>query len=157
MKTITIALALAVAFTGVARAQEHPEHPTASKAKPEHTYTMDELEKAIVSDIKDAEKKNGGVYKIKDTESGNTLDLTLDHVHRERLARLDAKTYFACTDFKSSDGHTVDVDFFMKDNGKKLLMTDATVHKIDGKPRYNWKEKDGYWERVPVEKSQGTR
>ena len=36
-------------------------------------------------------------------------------------------------------------------------MTDATVHKIDGKPRYNWKEKDGYWERVPVEKSQGTR
>ena len=39
--------------------------------------------------------------------------MKLDRVHRERLARLDPKTYFAWTDFKSSEGHVVDVDFFM--------------------------------------------
>jgi hypothetical protein len=45
-----------------------------------------------------------------------------------------------------------DVDFFMKDDGKKLVMRDATIHKVDGKPRYNWQEKDRYWVRVPAEK-----
>ena len=46
----------------------------------------------------------------------------------------------------------------MKDNGEKLVMSDATIHKVDGKARYNWKEKDGYWVRVPVDKkAQGTR
>ena len=72
-------------------------------------------------------------------------------MHTERLARVDPKTYFACTDFKSDDNHTVDVDFFMKDNGEKLVLSDASIHKVDGKPRYNWKEKDGYWVKVPVE------
>lgn len=67
-------------------------------------------------------------------------------------SRAQPKTYFACTDFKSSDGHVVDVDFFMKDAGKKLVMRDATIHKVDGKPRYNWQEKDRYWVRVPAEK-----
>jgi hypothetical protein len=89
---------------------------------------------------------------MEDKDSGKTWTMKLDHVHRERLAQLDAKTYFACTDFKSSDGHTVDVDFFMKDDGKKLVMSDATIHKVDGKPRYNWQEKDGYWVRVPAGK-----
>jgi len=29
-------------------------------------------------------------------------------------------------------------------------MTDTTVHKVEGKPRYNWKEEDGLWKRVAV-------
>ena len=112
---------------------------------------MDELEKAITAEITTAQDKNDGWYQMKDTKTDQTLKMKLDHVHRERLSRLDAKTYFACTDFKTDDAHTVDVDFFMKDDGEKLVMSDATIHKIDGKPRYNWQEKDGYWVRVPVE------
>ena len=112
---------------------------------------MDELEKAITTEITTEQNKNGGWYKMEDPKTNQTLSMKLDHVHRERLAKLDAKTYFACPDFKTDDGHMVDVDFFMKDDGEKLVMSDATIHKIDGKPRYNWKEKDGYWERVPVE------
>jgi hypothetical protein len=38
----------------------------------------------------------------------------------------------------------------MKDKGGKLVMSDATVHKIDGKPRYNWEEKNGFWKKVPI-------
>ena len=131
--------------------QEHPEHPTDKKVeKPAHAYTMDELAAAITSDIEATQKKNGGWYTITDEKTGTTRNMKLDHVHRERLARIDPKTYFACTDFKTDDGHTVDVDFFMKDNGEKLVMTDSTIHKVDGVARYNWKEKDGYWVREPV-------
>jgi hypothetical protein len=149
-KTI-LAVAVAAAFALPALAQEHPEHPKDKpQAKTEHSYSMDDLAKAITSDIQTTQDKNGGVYKMEDKDANKTWSMKLDHVHRERLARIDPKTYFACTDFKSNDGHTVDVDFFMKDDGEKLVMSDATIHKVDGKPRYNWQEKDGYWVRVPV-------
>ena len=154
MKKTIIAILASAALSALAFAQEHPEHPKAKpadKTKAEHAYSMDELEKAITTEITTEQNKNGGWYKIEDPKTNQTLSMKLDHVHRERLAKLDAKTYFACTDFKTDDGHMVDVDFFMKDDGEKLVMSDATIHKIDGKPRYNWKEKDGYWERVPVE------
>ena len=131
--------------------QEHPEHPTDKKVqKPAHSYTMDELATAITSDIQATQDKNGGWYEMKDEKAATTRKMKLDHVHRERLAQIDPKTYFACTDFKTDDGHTVDVDFFMKDDGKQLVMSDATIHKVDGVARYNWKEKDGYWVREPV-------
>jgi hypothetical protein len=146
MKRIVILLLTAVFAAGFAFAQEHPEHPTNKKAE-KKGYTVDDLDKAIRAAI--AAKETNGIYQLKDGDK--TWDLKLDKVHRERLSRIDETTYFACTDFKSADNHTVDVDFFMKDEGGKLAMTDATLHKVDGKPRYNWKEKDGYWVRVPVE------
>ena len=160
MQKAILAITVAIAFAGAELAQEHPEHPKPKadqkkeqpKAKAEHAYSMDELEKAITSEIEATQNKNGGVYAMDDKANNKTWSMKLDHVHRERLSRLDPKTYFACTDFKSDDGHTVDVDFFMKDDGKKLVLSDATIHKVDGKPRYNWQEKDGYWVRVPVEK-----
>jgi hypothetical protein len=159
MKRGFLALGLTLTIFGVGFAQEHPEHPKADKKQPPpaaqspRAYSMDELEKAITADIEAKQKKNDGWYRMKDDKTGQTLKMKLDHVHRERLSKLDPKTYFACTDFKTADGHTVDVDFFMKDDGNKLVMTDSTVHKIDGKPRYNWAEKDGFWVRVPVGKS----
>ena len=155
MKTAILTLALSIVVAGSAFAQEHPEHPKsksgAKQEHPSHAYSMDELEKAITSEIETAQSSNDGWYKMEDKEDQKTWSMKLDHVHRERLAKLDPKTYFACTDFKSDDGHTVDVDFFMKDNGEKLVLSDATIHKVDGKARYNSKEKDGYWVRVPVE------
>jgi hypothetical protein len=147
--TILISLCVAVALAvAPARAQEHPEHPSdAPKAK---AFSVDDLEKSIKEAIAEKEKKDGGVFKLADKQTGKTWNLKLDKVHRERLARTNPHTFFACTDFKSSDGHLVDVDFFMKEKGDKLAMEDVTVHKVDGKPRYNWQEKDGYWVRVPV-------
>jgi len=145
MKRVVILLFAAVFAVGFAFAQEHPEHPTDKKAA-KKGYTMDDLDKAIRQAIADNSKD--GVYQVKDGDK--TWDLKLDKVHRERLARTDETTYFACTDFKSADDHTVDVDFFMKDDGQKLVLTDATLHKVDGQPRYNWQEKDGYWVKVPV-------
>ena len=149
MRSALIAIAFLLCSATLIIAQEHPEHPTNKPApKQQKAYTMDELDKAITAEILNAQKADG-FYHLKDGDK--TWNLKLDHVHKERLSRVDAKTYFACTDFKSDDNHTVDVDFFMKDNGQKLVLSDATLHKVDGKARYNWKEKDGYWVRVPVE------
>lgn len=145
---LPLLLAAAVATTAVI-AQEHPEHPEGKTAATK-AISIDDLEKSIKSAIATKEKSGGGYYRITDNVAKKTWLLKLDHVHRERLSRLDEKTYFACTDFKSADGHTVDVDFFMTEKDGKLVMSDATVHKIDGKPRYNWEEKNGFWKRVPV-------
>lgn len=132
-----------------AKAQEHPEHPEGKTAATK-AYSIDDLEAGIKAAIASKEKAGGGYYRLSDKTGRKTWLLKLDHVHRERLSRLDNKTYFACTDFKSKDGHTVDVDFFMKDKDGKLVMSDATIHKIDGKARYNWEEKNGFWKKVAI-------
>jgi hypothetical protein len=31
-----------------------------------------------------------------------------------------------------------------------MVMSDATVHKVDGKARYTWEEKGGFWKRVRI-------
>ena len=96
MKTAILTLALSIVVAGSAFAQEHPEHPKpksdAKQEHPSHSYTMDELEKAITSEIETAQASNGGSYKMEDKEAQKTWTMKLDHVHRERLAKLDATT-----------------------------------------------------------------
>jgi len=137
-------------------AKEHPEHPKSDKDKGEANaakkFSIDELETAIKRDVAVKEKAGGGYLKLKDPVTKKNWFLKLDHVHRERLSQLDAHTYFACSDFKSKDGHLVDVDFFEKEKDGKLEMSDMTIHKVDGKARYGWEEKNGFWMRVPVAK-----
>ena len=128
-------------------AQEHPEHPKSGKPK---AISVTDLENAIKADIAEKSKDTNGVFKLYDPELKKTWDLTLDRVHKDRLSKLSADTYFACVDMKDPSGKTVDVDFFLKSKDGKLEMTDTTVHKVEGKPRYNWKEEDGFWKRVPV-------
>ena len=145
-RKLSIALAVVSLLALNVVAQEHPEHPNSSKKAKDFSVT--DLEKRIKEDI--AEKSKDGVFKVEDPELHKTWDLKLDHVHTERLSKLNADTYFACVDMKDPNGKVIDVDFFLKSNGDKLEMTDTTIHKIEGKPRYNWKEEDGYWKRVPV-------
>ena len=137
-------------------ASEHPEHPQGDKAKSDENgskkFSIDGLESAIKRDVAVKEKAGGGYLALDDKVMNKTWLLKLDHVHRERLSQLDPHTYFACSDFKSKDGHLVDVDFFEKEKDGKLEMSDMTIHKVDGKPRYGWKEKNGFWKRVPVSK-----
>jgi hypothetical protein len=75
-------------------------------------------------------------------------DLALDlvKVHDDRLANLGGDKYFACVDMKGSDGTLYDIDFFM--NGNPSNVTETSVHKINGKPLYNWKEQGGIWKKT---------
>lgn len=38
----------------------------------------------------------------------------------------------------------------MENKNGKLVMEDVTIHKVNGQPRYNWEEKDGFWKRVAL-------
>jgi len=130
-----------------ASAQEHPqeEHPKAAKPVSKAT-----LEKAIKDQIAGKSKANGGKFAVDDPVLKKTWQLELVRVHTDKLTQIDEKTYFACVDFKADDGTPVDVDFYMKGDGGKLTLSDTTVHKVDGKARFNYEKKGNYWERVPV-------
>jgi hypothetical protein len=51
-------------------------------------------------------------------------------------------------DFKAADGTMVDVDFFLKKQGDRLVVAETSVHKVNGTARYNYEEKNGVWVRV---------
>ncbi|MBI5868442.1 MAG: hypothetical protein HZB43_09170 [candidate division Zixibacteria bacterium] len=137
--------------TGV-RAQEHPEHPEhPSQAKTEApAITMAALSQAIQDYVAKDSKLKGGYFLVFDSESKRVLQLKLAKVHEEKLASLGGGVYFACADFNSADTTLYDLDIFMKASGKRLETTEVAVHKVNGNPRYNWKEEGGIWKKQPV-------
>lgn len=162
MRTLSILTIIAYfSLVGFAYAQEHPEHPSKTKTKQEHpkaehpehptatkAISTADLESKI-REIIDQKSKDTGSLRLDDPVTKAVWMLKLDKVHTDRLTQLDPATYFACVDMIASNGRKVDVDFFLKDRGGKLEMTDMTVHKIDGVARYNWAEQC-YWKRVEI-------
>ncbi|MBT3269714.1 hypothetical protein HN371_21395 [Candidatus Poribacteria bacterium] len=113
--------------------------------------TKEALAVAIKAHIDAATEAQGGHFHIEDHKAGVQLTLNLDKVHEERLATLGDGVYFACSDFKATDGKMYDVDFFMADADEGLVMTELHVHKEDGVARYTWHENSGVWSRREVE------
>ena len=132
-------------------AQEHPEHPTKAAPKPKTEVTNETMAKAITDYVSQDAAMKGGYFLIYDTKAKKTLTLTLDKVHQDRLSQVDERLFFACSDFKSSDGKSYDLDFFMQGkeaaSGMELRVSEITIHKEDGKPRYSWYEEEGIWKR----------
>ena len=93
---------------------------------------------------KSADKKFHISYQRKD------LALDLIKVHDDRFSSLGGNKYFACVDMKGADGKVYDIDFFMVVQADKLTVTETAVHKINGKPLYNWKQEGGVWKKVKV-------
>lgn len=112
--------------------------------------TTESLAQGITSYVQAETARQGGAFPVNDPEQRTSLGLTLMTVHRERLSKLADGRYFACADFKGSDGHTYDVDVFMRRESTGLTPTDVIVHKQDGKARFNWVEQNGTWSQVPV-------
>jgi hypothetical protein len=126
--------------------QEHPEHPQAGGAK-KQVSTAD-ISAGIKKHITAETSKGGGKFPVK--YEGQDLALDLVKVHDDRLQDLGDGKYFACVDMKGTDGKTYDIDFFLTGQPGKMTVTETAVHKIDGKPLYNWKEENGKWNKVPV-------
>ena len=81
-----------------------------------------------------------------------TLQLELVRVHTEYLARLGPRRFFACVDLADVTGDVYDVDFFLEGEPAAMVVTETTVHKLNGKPYYAWQQAtDGTWHRVPAE------
>jgi hypothetical protein len=153
MIKLIMAVAIAIFFTPVAfvQAQEHPEHPKktgegAKKAAERQVSTAD-ISAGIKANI-ETETKKSSDRKFHVKHEGQDLALDLIRVHDDRLSDLGGGKYFACVDMKGTDGKTYDIDFFLTGQPGKMKVTDTSVHKIDGKPLYNWKEENGKWRKV---------
>ena len=125
---------------------EHPEHPKAGGAK-KQVSTAD-ISAGIKKHITTDTNKSDGKFHVK--YEGQDLALDLLKVHDDRLQDLGDGKYFACVDMKGTDGTMYDIDFFMAVRGSKLNITETSVHKINGKPLYNWKQDGGVWKKVKV-------
>ncbi len=160
---LIIATAIALFFTPAAMvlSQEHPEHPKKTTEQPkkggEHPKTGGAEKGVSTADISAGIKKNidGQSKKSADQKfhvkyEGQDLALDLVRVHDDRLSDLGGGKYFACVDMKATDGKTYDIDFFLTGQPGKMKVTETSVHKIDGKPLYNWKEENGKWQKVPA-------
>jgi hypothetical protein len=76
------------------------------------------------------------------------LALDLVTVHDDRLSNLGNGKYFACVDMKAADSTAYDIDFFLAGQPGAMKVTQTSVHKINGKPLYDWKEDKGVWRQV---------
>ena len=158
---IIVAASVASFFTPTIRVLavgEHPEHPRQQLQLPQTTRASQsstgtrEVSKADISTgikkhianqtKKSSDRKFHVKYKSKD------LALDLIKVHDDRLSNLGGGKYFACVDMKATDGITYDIDFFMNGQPDNMKVTETSVHKINGKPLYNWKEEGGVWKKV---------
>jgi transglutaminase-like putative cysteine protease len=82
---------------------------------------------------------------------GEELGLKLVKVHTEYLANLGPGEYFACVDLATDAGNVYDVDFFLGGEVGAMNVTETTIHKVNGKPLYVWKQKrNGTWEHRPA-------
>ena len=142
------AAAIALFFTPatVVFSQEHPEHPQAGGAA-KQVSTAD-ISSGIKKHINTETNKSDGKFHV--DYQGQDLALNLVKVHDDRLQDLGGGKYFACVDMKGTDGKTYDIDFFLTGQAGNMKVTDTSVHKIDGKPLYNWKEENGKWNKVPM-------
>lgn len=101
------------------------------------------IKKEIVTKSKKStDKKFHTEYKGKD------LALDLVKVHQDGVSSLGKGKYFACVDMKAADGTNYDIDFFMTGRPGAMKVTETSVHKVNGKPLYNWKEEGGVWKKV---------
>jgi transglutaminase-like putative cysteine protease len=82
------------------------------------------------------------------------LKLKLVKVHTEYLANLGHNRHFACVDLADVSGDVYDVDFFLKGTSGAMIVTETTVHKINGQPYYAWEQKkDKTWHRIPLDRA----
>jgi hypothetical protein len=156
---IIIAAAIALFFTPATAlfSQEHPEHAEHPKAGGEQPKKGGAAKQVSTADISAGIKKNIEIESKKSSDGkfhakyeGQDLALALVKVHDDRLQDLGGGKYFACVDMDGTDGKTYDIDFFLTGQPGKMKVTETSVHKIDGKPLYNWKEENGKWNKVPV-------
>jgi hypothetical protein len=154
-------IALLVAPVVPLGAQEHPRAPqqTQSQQLPQSTKGAPQaaMTEATTSNVSDGLKEFISGYAAKSPDKKFHIpfqrkDLALDlvKVHDDRFSSLGGNKYFACVDMKGTDGRLYDIDFFMVLQPGKLSVTQTSVHKINGKPLYNWKQEGGVWKKVKV-------
>ncbi len=131
-----------------------------SSAEEEKCTTLDTIPNVVTNDIKagiekhieDVSKASGGYFPI--TFDGKDMKLKLVRVHMEYLANLGPRRHFACVDLASEEGNVYDVDFFLSGDPGDMTVTETTVHKLNGRPFYLWREQEnGVWIHVDADEA----
>ena len=126
------------------------EHPSEHPAGEQSEVTTETIASAIEQHVEGKSKRDKGYFIVEDKKANKKLYLKLDKIHRERLSAIKKDRYFACVDFINKDGKSYDIDFFLKDTGKGLKVTETIVHKKEGKARYTWEKKGDFWVKKTV-------
>ena len=116
------------------------------------TIEIAEIEAGIKLFIEQKTVENGGIFPVKD--ENHDLKMKLVRIHTEYLSNLGPDSHFACVDLVDEKGDVYDVDFFMEGKPGQMTVTQTTVHKLNGKPFYSWKQRvDKTWYRMPLEQA----
>ncbi len=122
--------------------------PAGAAGASSNTVTAD-IQAGIERHIEEKTRLDGGFFRIPFDKK--ELKLKLVRVHTEYLANLGPRRNFACVDLADISGDVYDVDFFLSGDPGKMIVTETTIHKINGQPFYAWEQmEDGSWKRVPV-------
>ncbi|MFQ5960505.1 MAG: hypothetical protein ACE5MG_03845 [Candidatus Methylomirabilales bacterium] len=118
-------------------AQEHPGEVEEFKAW--------EIKAAIHTHINEKVKEGGGVIKIKDDKTGEELKLEFVRIHNP-VRKVKGEGYFACSDFRvqGEPEKLYDLDFWLKQEGDKLVITKTRIHKEPAKEGTTWVKKPRY-------------
>ena len=145
MKYIILIIGL-VNFLVAEHPTEHPsEHPTTVKSL---KLTISQLAESIEKYIQQDVELKGGFF-VFDVKNDEVLNLTLSKIHKERLSNIGNDTYFACADFKASNGKVYDLDVFMMGKSQDdFVVTEINVHKESGIARYGWQNHRGIWVKI---------
>ena len=166
---ILIAAAIASVVNPIVFAQEHPtggygggasnqlpsqrsgpNQPTTSQQQGTTRggkVTTADISAGIKSYI-DGQAASSKDKKLHVSYGGKDLGLSLSKVHDDRLSNLGGGKYFACVDMKGADGNIYDIDFFLTGGAGNMRVTNASVHKVNGKALYNWKQENGVWKKI---------
>jgi len=153
MKTMFTLLLLSFAFLNVTLA-------TPGSSEEVQNITLDTIPNVVTNDIKagiehhirEVSASNDGFFPI--TFEEKEMKLKLVRVHMEYLANLGPRRHFACVDLASEDGNVYDVDFFLSGDPGDMTVTETTVHKLNGRPFYLWREQEnGVWIHVDADEA----
>lgn len=122
----------------------------AEEVKKVEKATIKDVERGIRDNIELKTKEGGGVFTFFNDTSEFRLKLV--RVHTEYLSVLAPTKFFACVDLATEEGDVYDVDFFLAGTRDEMEVTGTTLHKLNGKPYYTWKQaEDKTWFTVAVE------
>jgi len=128
--------------------QEKEQTPDAAASAP--SIVTGDIQAGIEKHIDEQVTLGEGYFTLPFEDKG--LQLKLVRVHVEYLASLAPQRHFACVDMVGADGEFYDVDFFLAGDPGSMTVTETTVHKINGKPLYVWKQApDKTWGRASVD------
>ncbi len=123
-----------------------------SRSAGEQRASTEEIEAGIRRHIEEKTAEGNGFFHVRDGDK--ELKLKLVRVHTEYISNLGPGSHFACVDLAEINGDVYDLDFFLEGKPGEMKVTRTSVHKLNGRPFYTWKQRpDKTWFRVPVSKA----